>query len=135
MENSFGEQTGFHRFRDAARTADGIDRAHLILMPAIGRRYALQIHAQRGAVERVFDIVNSKRVSGAKHIHVSALDQFLQMLGRAGVHHGRAGYQQRLFPIGARALEFAGGFSNDYALRLLDRDIASDELESVRSRN
>ena len=89
-------------------------------MSALGGRAAFQIHPERSAIQRVLDVVHRERVPRAEHIDVAALDQLLQMLGRAGMHHRRPRHEQRLPAFGARAFEFARRLADDRALRLLD---------------
>ena len=54
----------------------------------------LNTHAQRRAIECALDVVSREPVAGEKQLDVAPFDQFLEVLGRAGVDNRRAGDNQ-----------------------------------------
>ena len=79
----------------------------------------------------MLDIVDRKRIAGAQHIDVAPLNQFLQILRRAGVDDCGPCDEQDFSARSAHAFELTRGFADDRALGLFDGDVGGDELECV----
>ena len=75
----------------AAGAADGVDGAHVMAMAAFDRLAGFEIDAERGAEERLLDVVHGERVAGEQHVDVAGADQILEVGAAAGVHDDRPG--------------------------------------------
>ena len=58
--------------------------------PSIARA-ALHVDAERGAVERLLDVVDRERVAGEQHVDVAAANQIAEVGAAAGVDDDRPG--------------------------------------------
>ena len=70
------------RLLQPAGAADGVDRAHVVAMPALDRLAGVEIDAERGAEERLLDVVNGERVAGQQDVDVAGANQLLKVRRR-----------------------------------------------------
>ena len=55
----------------AAGLADRVDRPHVVPMPAFDGLAGLEVDAERGAEQRLLDVVNGQGVAGEQDVDVS----------------------------------------------------------------
>src|SRR5262249_49774894 len=85
VHDAAGEESALDRCVDAARTADRVDRADVMAVAAFHSAAAIEIDSERGAVERLLQVVNRECVAGEQHLYISAADQIGEVSGAAGV--------------------------------------------------
>ena len=86
---------------EAAGAADGVDGAHVVVVPAFDGAPGLEVDAERRAEQRELDVVDGERVAGEQHLHVAGANQLGQIRRAAGVHDDRSGDEGDLPPVGA----------------------------------
>ena len=57
----------------------GVDRAHVMPVAAFDRFAGFEIDAERGAEERLLDVVHGERVAGEQHVDVAAANQLAEI--------------------------------------------------------
>ena len=60
-------------------------------MAALDRLAGVEVHAERGAEERLLDVVDRERIARQHDVHVAVANQLLEVGRSAGVHHHRSG--------------------------------------------
>src|SRR4030095_8071334 len=81
----------FDRLPQPTGAEDRVDRAHVMPVAAFDRFAGLQIDAERGAEERLLDVMHGQRVAGEQHVDVAAPNQLAEIRPAAGVDDHGAG--------------------------------------------
>ena len=103
----------------------------MVLVAVLDREAALQVHAQRGAVERGLDVVHRQRVAREQDLDESHLDQARQVAAGARVHDRRPGHDQDPTALAADQSHLAGDGRDHDLLGLLGGDLAAHEAEDL----
>ncbi len=131
MHDAAPEDPSPDRPADAAAAADGVDRAHVVVVPVLRRDAARQVHAQRRAEQRRLDVVRGQPVAAEQPLHIARLDQALKERPAAGVDEGRPRHDEDLAPGAPLCPHGLGDAGDQPGLGFFRGDRAGHELEDV----
>src|SRR5207302_10657964 len=104
---------------------------HVVLVAGFDRQPALEVDAERGPIERRFDVMSRERVAGEEHLHEAELDQPRQVAAASRVDDGRTAHDQDPAAVFADLLHLARDLRDEALFGLLDRDPARHEAEEL----
>ena len=113
VKNSAPEHSLLDRCPDAPAASDGIDGAEMVAVPATDGGAPVHIHAERGAQERLLDVVDGDAVPAKQYLYEAGAYEFGQMFSAAGMDDYRTGYDGDLAAALADAFKFPGDLVDD----------------------
>ena len=123
------QQAGLHGAADAAGTAHGVDRAHVVAMAVLDGQAGREIDAERRARERRLDVVDGERVAGEQHLDVAEPHEVAEVLRAPGVDHHRPGHERDASTALPHAAHHLGDARDDGFHPALGGDLVAHEPE------
>ena len=112
VEDAGAQTAALDGLAHGAGAVNGVDGAHVVAVPVLVLAAIGEAHAERGAEQRGFDVVDAQGVAAEQGLHPAIADQRGEPRHPAGVDHHRAGHHHHLQLLPGGLADQRGGLAH-----------------------